>query len=67
MKSNYTKIGISKFCQLLGVTQQAYYQHFWYQEQLIFEDELITSEVLRIRKDHRHMGGRKLFDLLQPF
>lgn len=67
MKSNYPKIGIGKFCQLLGVTRQAYYQHFWYQEQLIFEDELIISEVLRIRKDHRHMGGRKLFELLQPF
>ena len=67
MKSNYPKIGVGKFCRLLGVTRQAYYQHFWYQEQLIFEDELIISEVLKIRKNHRHMGGRKLFELLQPF
>jgi putative transposase len=67
MKSNYPKIGLGKFCRLLGVTRQAYYQHFWYQEQLVFEDELIVSEVLRIRKNHRHMGARKLYELLQPF
>lgn len=67
MKNNYPRISLGKFCRLLGVTRQAYYQHFWNQEQLIFEDELIISEVLKIRKNHRHMGGRKLFELLQPF
>lgn len=67
MKHNYPKIGLGKFCQLLGVTRQAYYQHFWYQEQLVFEDELVVCEVLKIRKNHRHMGGRKLYELLQPF
>ena len=67
MKNNYPRISLGKFCRLLGVTRQAYYQHFWNQEQLIFEDELIVSEVLKIRKNHRHMGGRKLFELLQPF
>lgn len=67
MKHNYPKIGLGKFCQLLGVTRQAYYQHFWYQQQLAFEDELIVFEVLKIRKNHRHMGGRKLYELLQPF
>jgi len=67
MNNNYPTISLGKFCQLLGVTRQAYYQHFWCQEQLIFEDELVISEVLRIRKNHRHMGGRKLFELIQPF
>jgi len=67
LKHNYPKIGLGKFCQLLGITRQAYYQHFWYQEQLAFEDELIVCEVLKIRKHHRHMGGRKLYELLQPF
>lgn len=67
MKHNYPKIGLGRFCRLLGITRQAYYQHFWYQEQLAFEDELIVFEVLKIRKNHRHMGGRKLFELLQPF
>ena len=67
MKSNYPKIGLGKSCRLLGVIRQAYYQHFWYQEQIVFEDELIVSEVLKIRKNHRHIGGRKLYELLQPF
>lgn len=67
MKLNYPKIGLGRFCRLLGVTRQAYYQYFWHREQLVFEDELIVCEVLRIRKNHRHMGGRKLFELLQPF
>lgn len=67
MKNHYSKIGLGIFCRLLGVTRQAYYQHFWHQEQYAFEDELIVSEVLKIRKNHRHMGGRKLYELLQPF
>ncbi|WP_254519228.1 IS3 family transposase [Aquimarina sp. Aq78] len=67
MKTLYPKVSLGRFCRLLGVTRQAYYQHFWYKEQLSFEDELIVSEVLRIRKNHRHMGTRKLYELLQPF
>lgn len=67
MKNNHPKIGLGKFCRLLGVTRQAYYQHFWHQEQCVFEDELIVSEVIKIRKNHRHIGGRKLYELLQPF
>lgn len=36
-------------------------------EERSFEQELIISEVLRIRKKHRRMGGRKLYELLEPF
>lgn len=64
MKNHYPKIGLGKFCRLLGVTRQAYYQHFWHQEQYVFEDELVISEVLKIRTNHRHIGGRKLYELL---
>lgn len=60
MKHNYPKIGLGKFCQLLGVTRQAYYQHFWYQEQLVFEDELIVCEVLKIRKKSSSYGRKKV-------
>ena len=67
MKNNHPKIGLGKFCRLLGVTRQAYYQHLWHQEQYVFEEELIVSEVMKIRKNHRHIGGRKLYELLQPF
>lgn len=67
MKHNYPKVSLGIFCRLLGITRQSYYQYFWQQEELVFEEELVISEVLRIRKDHRHMGGRKLYELLQPF
>jgi len=67
MKTLYPKVSLGRFCRLLGVTRQAYYQHFWYREQLSFEEDLIVSEVYKIRKYHRHMGGRKLYELLQPF
>jgi putative transposase len=45
MKNHYPKIGLGKFCRLLGVTRQAYYQYFWHQEQVLFEDDLVVSEV----------------------
>lgn len=67
MKHNYPGVSLGKICRLLGVTRQAYYQHFWYYEQISFEEELIICEVLKIRRDHRHMGGRKIYELLQPF
>jgi putative transposase len=67
MKDIYRRIGLSRFCRLLGVTRQAYYQHCWHQEFLEIEHELILQEVRRIRTRHRQMGGRKLYHLLQPF
>jgi transposase InsO family protein len=67
MKDSYRQISLSRFCRLLGVTRQAYYQHFWQVEFKTTEETLIVAEVLRIRKNHKHMGGRKLFEILQPF
>jgi putative transposase len=54
-------------CRLLGVTRQAYYQHFWHIESDQVGHELILQQVRSIRKDHRSMGGRKLYELLYPF
>jgi putative transposase len=54
-------------CRLLGITRQAYYQHFWNFELEKVEEQLILQRVLAIRNDHRSMGGRKLYELLQPF
>jgi hypothetical protein len=67
MKDSYRQISLSRFCRLLGVTRQAYYQHFWHVEFKTTEETLILAEVLRIRKNHKHMGCRKLFEILQPF
>jgi transposase InsO family protein len=56
-----------RLCRLLGITRQSYYQHFWQQESISIEESLVLSQVAAIRKDHRAMGGRKLYELLQPF
>ena len=67
MKDNYRQISLSRFCRLLGVTRQAYYQYFWQEEFIGIEQNLVLQEVLRIRGRHRHMGGRKLYEMLQPY
>lgn len=67
MKDNYPEISLVRFCRLLGVTRQSYYQHFWHRELLSTEEELIIAQVVEIRKSHRHMGTRKLYEKLQPF
>lgn len=67
MKDKYRQVSLSRFCRLLGITRQAYYQHFWEEEYLGIEQSLVLQEVRRIRSRHRHMGGRKLYELLQPY
>lgn len=54
-------------CCLLGITRQAYYQHFWNEQAISFEQELILKEVRKIRNLHPVIGGRKLYVILQPF
>lgn len=67
MKDNYPRVGLSRVCRLLGITRQAYYQHFWHLEFEKIEEDLIIQQVHKIRKHHRCMGGRKLYEVLQPF
>ena len=67
MKDNYPQISLSRFCRLLDVTRQAYYQHFWQEEFIGIEQDLILREVRSIRARHRHMGVRKLYERLQPY
>jgi transposase InsO family protein len=49
------------------VTRQAYYKNNWEGVTITLEEELIIQQVKAIRKNHRVMGGRKLYDLLRPF
>jgi putative transposase len=67
MKDMYTGVSLVRLCRLLGITRQAYYQHFWQQEATGIEETLVLQEVISIRKDHRVMGGRKLYEKLYPF
>jgi putative transposase len=67
MKDNYPQLGLSRLCRLLGITRQAYYKHFWHHESESIEQELILQQVRLVRKFHRRMGTRKLYELLQAF
>ncbi len=67
MKDYHSGLGLTRICRLLGITRQAYYQHLWYTETVTTEQELVIKEVARIRSNHRFMGTRKLYELIQPF
>jgi hypothetical protein len=67
MKDIYRAISLTRLCRLLGITRQAYYQHFWEVSDITIEHQLILDRVVEIRQIHPAIGGRKLFYLLQPF
>ncbi|MNS43963.1 hypothetical protein D3C72_763910 [compost metagenome] len=67
MKDDYARVSLVRLCRLLGITRQAYYQHCWQQEACGIEERLVLSTISAIRKDHRVMGGRKLYEKLHPF
>lgn len=67
MKDNNPKISLTRFCRLLGLTRQAYYQNSWQDQAISVEQELVMQRVRQIRQNHRHMGGRKLYEMIQPF
>lgn len=67
LKDRNKDVSLARICRLLGITRQAYYQHWWHNETLTIEKELVIKQVILIRQDHRHMGTRKLYELIQPF
>ena len=67
MKDSYPHISLVRFCRLLGVTRQAHYQNGWQAQAVGLEHELVLQKVHAIRRDHKRMGGRKLYELLDTF
>jgi len=67
MKSNFRHIALARLCGWFGLTRQAYYQNSWQAMSTSIEEELILKKVLDIRKNHRRMGTRKLYDLIQVY
>ena len=67
MKDTYPSVSLSRLCRLLGITRQAYYQHFWDVSDITIEHQLILDRVIEIRQIHPAIGGRKLLYLLQSF
>ena len=66
MKRNFSHIGLAKLCGWFGITRQAYYQDSWNEMEKGIEEELVLKEVLNIRKDHRRIGTRKLYEMITP-
>lgn len=67
MKDNFQHIGLARLCGWFGMTRQAYYQHHWEGVSTSVAEELLLQQVKHIRSNHRTMGTRKLYELLQPF
>lgn len=67
MKDSYPSISLVRFCRLLGVTRQAFYQYFWHVEDISTEQQLVLEHIKQIRQEHPVMGCRKLFCMLQSF
>jgi transposase InsO family protein len=51
-------------CKLFGKSRQAYYQGFTRELKKKEVQQQIVSKVKRIRKKHRHMGGKKVYEKL---
>ncbi|MCC7298909.1 MAG: IS3 family transposase [Bacteroidia bacterium] len=67
MKSNFSHIGLAKLCGWFGITRQAYYQNTWDAITSTLEEDLVIQKVKQIRQNHRRMGARKLYEMLEPF
>ena len=67
MKDRFQHIGLAKLCGWFGISRQAYYQHQWEGISTSYEEEMLLKEVRNIRQYHRKMGGRKLYEVLEPF
>lgn len=67
MKNNFSRIGLAKLCGWFGITRQAYYQNNWEGISTTLEEDLIIQQVKSIRKSHRRMGTRKLYEMIHPF
>lgn len=67
LKTCHPHIGLTRVCQLFGVSRQAYYQHCWDKEAKSVADCLVLSQIQHIRALHKAMGTRKLHKMTQAF
>lgn len=67
MKENFKGISLANLCSWFGVTRQAYYQSKKRTLQDLIEQEILLEKIGYIRKDHKRLGGRKLFFKLEDF
>ena len=53
----YKRQSLSRICRLLGITRQAFYQHFWYVSDVSLEQQLVLQRVKAIRSMHPAIGA----------
>ena len=57
-------LGLKTSCRLLGRTRQAYYKQRRRVEHRAMGVEIILQEVIRIRKQQKRIGARKLHHMM---
>lgn len=67
MKDSFKVISLANLCSWFGLTRQAYYQSKNRFEKDLIEQEILLDKIGDIRKDHKRLGGRKLFFKLETF
>jgi len=67
MKDSFKGISLANLCAWFGLTRQAYYQSKNRVEKDLIEQEILLDKIGDIRKDHKRLGGRKLFFKLEAF
>jgi len=67
MKDDFKGISLADLCSWFGVTRQAYYQSKNRVQQDLIEQEILLDKISDIRKDHKRLGGRKLFFKVEDF
>jgi transposase InsO family protein len=65
MKDSFKGISLANLCAWFGLTRQAYYQSKNRVEKDLIEQEILLDKIGDIRKDHKRLGGRKLFFKLE--
>ena len=63
----YPLVGMGQLCGLFGLTRQAWYAAARRQEKKCFQEDLILSEVRRLRKQIPGLGTAKLHEMLHGF
>lgn len=59
-------IPVGQLCGWYGISRQAHYQMKQRQQQQAREEEEVVALVRAIRRHHPRMGGRKLYNQIQP-
>jgi putative transposase len=67
MKDSFKVISLANLCSWFGLTRQAYYQSKNRVEKDLIEQEILLDKIGDIRKNHKRLGGRKLFFKLETF